>query len=135
MFRCLVIFISLYYVHTGLAIFYLATILRLDHVWGVQSSRVWRKCRFLKHSISRRQHAGAWALERRLSSPPTIRTSPSRRQDNMDRASQVLAQGVPPGVPKSYRALAYSPALEKLLPPKELQTFPSIGEHMAISVT
>jgi len=24
----------------------------------------------------------------------------------MDRASQVLAQGVPPGVPKSYRALA-----------------------------
>jgi hypothetical protein len=23
----------------------------------------------------------------------------------MDRASQVLAQGVPPGVPKSYRAL------------------------------
>jgi hypothetical protein len=24
---------------------------------------------------------------------------------NMDRASQVLAQGVPPGVPKSYRAL------------------------------
>jgi len=26
--------------------------------------------------------------------------------DNMDRASQVLAQGVPPDVPKSYRALA-----------------------------
>jgi len=25
---------------------------------------------------------------------------------NMDRASQVLAQGVPPGVPRSYRALA-----------------------------
>ena len=48
-------------------------------------------------------HASAWALER-LSSPPT--SSPSRRQDNMDRASQVLAQGVPPGVPKSYRALA-----------------------------
>jgi hypothetical protein len=46
---------------------------------------------------------GAWALERRLSSPST---SPSRRQDNMDRASQVLAQGVPLGVPKSYRALA-----------------------------
>jgi hypothetical protein len=43
--------------------------------------------------------AGAWALERCLSSPST---SPSRRQDNMDRASQVLAQGVPPGVPKSY---------------------------------
>jgi hypothetical protein len=46
--------------------------------------------------------AGAWALERCLSSPST---SPSRRQDNMDRASQVLAQGVPPGVPKPYRAL------------------------------
>jgi hypothetical protein len=31
---------------------------------------------------------------------------PSPRQANMDRASQVLAQGVPPGVPRSYRALA-----------------------------
>jgi len=30
----------------------------------------------------------------------------SRRQDNIDGVSQVLAQGVPPGVPKSYRALA-----------------------------
>ena len=28
------------------------------------------------------------------------------RDPNMDRASQVLAQGVPPGVPTSYRALA-----------------------------
>ena len=28
------------------------------------------------------------------------------RDANMDRASQVLAQGVPPSVPKSYRALA-----------------------------
>jgi hypothetical protein len=72
----------------GLAIFYLATILRLSHVCGVQWSRVWRKSRFLDHSIGRWQHAGAWALERRLSSP----TSPSRQQDNMDRASQVLAQ-------------------------------------------
>ena len=27
-------------------------------------------------------------------------------RNNMDRASQVLAQGVPPGVPTSYRALA-----------------------------
>ena len=29
-----------------------------------------------------------------------------RRRDNMDRASQILAQGVPPGVPRSYCALA-----------------------------
>jgi hypothetical protein len=87
----------------GLAIFYLATILRLSHVYGVQWSRVWPKSRFLEHSIGRWQHASAWALERRHSSPST---SPSRRRDNMDRASQVLAQGVPPGVPRSYRALA-----------------------------
>jgi len=33
-------------------------------------------------------------------------TTPLLRQDNMDKASQVLAQGVPPSVPKSYRALA-----------------------------
>jgi hypothetical protein len=75
----------------GLAIFYKAT-LRPDHVCGVQSSRVWRKSRFLEHSIGSR-----------LSSPSP---SPSRRQGIMDRASQVLAQGVPPGMPKSYRALA-----------------------------
>jgi hypothetical protein len=37
------------------------------------------------------RHTGTWALERYLSPPPT---SPSRRQNNMDRASQVLAQGV-----------------------------------------
>jgi hypothetical protein len=33
-------------------------------------------------------------------------TTVSQRQDNMDRASQVLARGVPPGVPRSYRTLA-----------------------------
>jgi hypothetical protein len=38
-----------------------------------------------------------------LSSLPTLLL---RWQDNMDRASQVIAQGVPPGVPKSYHALA-----------------------------
>ena len=31
--------------------------------------------------------------------------SPSRPRDNMDRASRVLARGVPFGVPASYRAL------------------------------
>jgi hypothetical protein len=46
--------------------------------------------------------AGAWVLERCLPSPSI---SLSRRRDNMDRASQVLAQGVPPGVPRLYRAL------------------------------
>jgi hypothetical protein len=35
----------------GLAIFFLATILRPNHVRGVQWSRVWRKRRFLEHSI------------------------------------------------------------------------------------
>jgi len=67
----------------GLAIFYVATILRFSHVCGVRT--------------------GFWALERRHSSPST---SPSRWRDNMDRASQALAQGVPPGVPRSYRVLA-----------------------------
>lgn len=47
------------------------------------------------------QHAGAC---RSVQERPF--TTPSPRQDNMDRASQVLAQGVSPGVPKSYRALA-----------------------------
>ena len=84
----------------GLAIFYLATILGPDHVYSVQWSRVWRKSRFLEHSIGR---CSKLVPGRRHSSPST---SPSQRQDNMDRASQVLAQGVPPGVPKSYRALA-----------------------------
>ena len=37
----------------GLAIFFLATILRPNHVRGVQQSRVWRKSRFLEHSIGR----------------------------------------------------------------------------------
>jgi hypothetical protein len=41
---------------------YLATILRPDHVYGIQGSRVWHKSRFLEHSIGRRQHASAWEL-------------------------------------------------------------------------
>jgi hypothetical protein len=36
-------------------------------------------------------------------SSPVVAEPP---QDSMDRASQALAQGVPPGVPESYRALA-----------------------------
>jgi hypothetical protein len=54
----------------GLAIFYLATILRSDHVRGVQWSRVWRKSRFLEHSIGR-HHAGA--LELSAVSRPLLR--------------------------------------------------------------
>src|SRR5450432_4055487 len=55
---------------------------------------------FLEHSIRKGawQHAGAY------------RSAPSQHhyhdRNNIDRASQVLAQGVPPSVPKSYRALA-----------------------------
>jgi hypothetical protein len=48
-----------------------------------------------------RQHTGAWALERFSHLLPY-----HHRDNNMDRASQVFAQGVPPGVPRSYRALA-----------------------------
>jgi hypothetical protein len=88
--------VKIYYVHARDRYIYLAMILRPDHVCGLQWSRVCRKSRFIEHSIGRRQHAGALAPERRLSYPPA---SPSPRQDNMDRASQVLAQGVPPGVP------------------------------------
>jgi hypothetical protein len=86
----------------GPAIFYLATILRPDHVCGVQWSRVWRKSRF-SNILPVGGSTLCLGAERRLSSPSL---SPSRRQGNMDRASQVLAQGVPPGVPESYRALA-----------------------------
>ena len=85
----------------GLAIFHIATI-RFSHVGGVPWSRVRRKSRFLEHSIGRWQHAAAWALERRPSSPST---SPSQRRDNMDRASQVLAQGVPPSTTPSFYTL------------------------------
>jgi hypothetical protein len=102
MFQCLVMYISLdkiYYIHTR-ARYILATLFRLSHVCGVQWSRVWRKSKFLEHSIGGWQYVGAWALDRRHPSPST---SPSRRRGDMDRASQVLAQGVPPGVPRSYR--------------------------------
>ena len=37
----------------GFAVWFLATILRHNHVRGVQWSRVWRKSRFLEYSISR----------------------------------------------------------------------------------
>jgi hypothetical protein len=53
-----------------------------------QSNAVYcTQSRQLTRTFYRWQHAGAWVLKHRLSSPPT---SPSRRQDNMDRASQVL---------------------------------------------
>ncbi len=81
----------------GLAIFYLATILRFSHVW--------RKGRFLEDSICRWQHAGAWVLERRHSSPSHI-TIATAGQHGQSR--QVLAQGVPPGVPRSLPSLSTS---------------------------
>lgn len=37
----------------GLAIFYLATILRSDHVCGVKWSRVWHKSRFYRQAVAR----------------------------------------------------------------------------------
>jgi hypothetical protein len=59
MFQCLVMYISLNkidYVHTR-ARYILATPLRLSHVCGVHWSRVWRKSKFLEHSIGGWQHA------------------------------------------------------------------------------
>jgi hypothetical protein len=62
----------------------------------IPRSCVWRKSRFLELSIG--QVAACWCL-----GAASSRLLPNHP---MDRASQVLAQGVPPGVPKSYRALA-----------------------------
>jgi hypothetical protein len=80
----------------GLAIFYLATILRFSHACGVRTG--------FSNILSAGGSTlvpGYWSAVTRL-----LPTSPSRRRDNIDRASQILAQGVPPGVPRSYRALA-----------------------------
>ena len=87
----------------GLAIFYLATILKPDHVCGVHGHACGVRAGF-----SDILSAGGWCLgaERRLSSP-----SPSRRQDNMDRASQVLAgwkRSVVEGLPKITRSCWYA---------------------------
>jgi hypothetical protein len=91
MFQCLVMYISLdkiYYIHTR-ARYILAAPFRLSEGCGVHWSRVWRKSKFLEILSA---YIGAWALDRCHPSPST---SPSRRRDNMERASQVLAQGVP----------------------------------------
>jgi hypothetical protein len=69
----------------GIVIFYLATILRPDHV------RLTAVTRVPEEQVSRtfyqyRQETARWCL---------------------GAAGQVLAQGVPPGVPRSYRALAH----------------------------
>ena len=53
-------------------------------------------------SIGRQQHVGAYALERAVS---RLLLHHHRDGRIMDRASQVLAQGILPGVPESYRAL------------------------------
>jgi hypothetical protein len=49
---------------------------------------------------------GSFALASFLPTVPFPSPSPSPQQANMDRASQVLAQGTPPGVRNTYRALA-----------------------------
>jgi hypothetical protein len=77
-----------------LAISYSATILSLSHLCSVVAY-FWNI-----PYIGARQHADAWA-RRALS-----RLLPHYYRDaNMDRASQVLAQDMPPGVPTLYRAL------------------------------
>jgi hypothetical protein len=70
MFWCLVMCISLVTITIftpGLAIFYLATNLKPNHVRGVKWSRVWRKCRF-EHSIGRGSTLvpGCWSAVSRL---------------------------------------------------------------------
>jgi hypothetical protein len=45
-------------------------------------------------------------LPNRCQSSRLVHDTITTRLANMDRASQVLAQGVPPGVPRLYRALA-----------------------------
>ena len=72
-------------------IFYSATILRSGHVRGVEarfSNLPWAGC------AAKRWSLGPGALSRLFPK--------HYRDDNMDRASQVLAQGVPASVPKSY---------------------------------
>jgi hypothetical protein len=61
MFQCLVMYISrdnIYYVHARARYIYSATSLRLSHVCGVPSSRMWRKSRFLELSIGGREQKG-----------------------------------------------------------------------------
>jgi hypothetical protein len=70
-------------------------------VRGVECHACGEEARFLELSMGRcaaRWCLGPGALSRLLPHHD--------RDDNMDRASQVLAQGVPPGVPRSYRAFA-----------------------------
>jgi hypothetical protein len=85
-----------------LAIFYLATILRLSHVCGVECHACGVVACF--SNILYVGAAARWCLG------PQERSSRLlphyHRDDNMDRATKVVAQGVPPGVPRSYRALA-----------------------------
>ena len=87
-FHCLVMDISRdenYYVHARLAIYHLATILEAQ-----------------SRQVAAWLVPGHWSADR--SSPST---SLLRRRDNMDRASQLPEQSVPPDVPRPYRTLVY----------------------------
>jgi hypothetical protein len=64
---------------------------------------VWRRSTLLELSMGRLR--GSTLVRGALRAPSRLLPH-LHRDGNMDRASQVLAQGVPPGVPKSYRALA-----------------------------
>ena len=78
-------------------------ILRHDHMPAIQGHVRGVRVSFSNILSPGGSIAGAWALERRHSFPSI---SPSRRLDNIGRASQGVEQGVPAGVPRSYRALA-----------------------------
>ena len=86
-----------------LAISCIPMILRHDHMPAIQGHVRGVRVSFSNILSPGGSIAGAWALERRHSFPSI---SPSRRLDNIGRASQGVEQGVPAGVPRSYRALA-----------------------------
>lgn len=97
MFRCLVIYIERieYTIFTpGFAIFPKAMILRPNNVCGVGAGS-----RTFYQQVAARQ---AWAL----SAVTVLLLHHIATADNVDRVGQILAQGVPPGVSRPYRALA-----------------------------
>jgi len=66
---------------------------------------VWPACSVTRAASDHASRSPSHSLPLSLAHFPS--PSPSQQQANMsDRASEVLANGVPPGVPKSYRALA-----------------------------
>ena len=81
-----------------IAIFYSATNLRHDHMYDV-------KCYGCDIRAFHRQVTACWCLGTRVPSLVSHLLPNHYCNNNMDRASQVLTQGVPLGVPRLYCAL------------------------------